>query len=232
MADAVRTDAKQWRPQPFGRRRARDVPNPLIEPLWSGVRVLAEVPVGGAVTFRDRDGEPVRNAAVERALADAVRADHLVLDGYLTTDVGSTGEGVMAEPGVPAPTPGMVTRQLLLGERQGGGRRLKERLNQAQTVRLDDDDLLPIAFVAVDLLELDGDELLDVPLLERKRLLESVLVEEARVRLGVYVQPPIAPWLPTWRAIGIRELAFKASNSRYTPGRPNDGWATIAIPSR
>jgi len=33
-----------------------------------------------------------------------------------------------------------------------------------------------------------------------------------------------------WRGMGFRELAYKAANSRYTPGRPNHDWAAVAIP--
>ena len=44
------------------------------------------------------------------------------------------------------------------------------------------------AFVAVDLLDLDGEPLLDVPLQERRRLLESVVDERVQVRVSSLVR--------------------------------------------
>ena len=47
-----------------------------------------------------------------------------------------------------------------------------------------------VSFVATDLLWLDDTSLLDVPLLERRRLLESVIAESDVVRVGAFVRPP------------------------------------------
>ena len=45
------------------------------------------------------------------------------------------------------------------------------------------------AFVATDLLWIDGQPIDDVPLLERKRLLEAVLDESYLVRVSAFVRP-------------------------------------------
>ncbi len=45
------------------------------------------------------------------------------------------------------------------------------------------------AFVAIDLLWLDGEPLDDVPLLERKRLLDTVLAQSRLVRVTPFVRP-------------------------------------------
>src|SRR5258706_16376246 len=89
-----------------------------------------------------------------------------------------------------------------------------------------------VALVAVDLLWLDDQSLCDVPLLERKRILESVLSESDLVRVGIHVKPPVDPWLVSWRSFGFRRLAYKSANSRYVPGEKNQEWATAAIPQR
>ena len=94
------------------------------------------------------------------------------------------------------------------------------------------DEATPVAFVAVDLLRLDGQDLFDVPLLERKRVLESVVVQEERVRVSPYTQPPLASWLRTWRAAGFRGAVLKASNSRYRPGYETDQWVAVLSPPR
>jgi ATP-dependent DNA ligase len=220
-------DRRSWRPQAFGRRAVRHLDDPLIEPLWSGIRVLAHL-AGSTVEFLDEDGEVEDWPATAEALAGAVQADVAVLDGYLTVEALADGVGAIALPSPDIPSPGQMSRQMFLG---AGRDRRAEVLASAEAT----DDLLPdedeeVAFVAVDLLMLDADGLLDVPLLERKRLLDAVIVEGPLVRRGIHVRPPINAWLNTWRSLGFRKLAYKDVNSRYRPGLPNDDWATIAIP--
>ena len=72
----------------------------------------------------------------------------------------------------------------------------------------------------------------DVPLLERKRILDSAFEERTLVRRTPFVRPPVRRWMVAWRGLGFREVAFKAANSRYTPGRSNEGWAAVPIPRR
>ena len=75
-------------------------------------------------------------------------------------------------------SPGKVVTQTLVGPRRKSDER---RLDEGRAERMphEDDE---VAFVVVDLLWLDGTSLLDVPLLERRRLLESVVVESDLVR--------------------------------------------------
>ena len=51
------------------------------------------------------------------------------------------------------------------------------------------------AFVAVDLVELDGEPLHEIPFQERRRLLESIIDEGIRVRLSPVVKQPLAGWM-------------------------------------
>jgi ATP-dependent DNA ligase len=224
-------DRKSWRPQSFGRRHVRHLDDPLVEPLWSGIRVLAHV-TGGSVEFLDGEGEAQDWPATAGALATAVQADVAVLDGYLTTDASADGVGAVAAPDPDVPTPGQMTRQLFMGA--GGGRDRRAEVMAAENATRDralgEEDEPDVAFVAVDLLMVDGESLLDVPLLERKRLLDGVLLESRLVRRGIHVRLPINVWLITWRSLGFRALAYKDVNSRYRPGMPNEDWATIAIP--
>ena len=71
------------------------------------------------------------------------------------------------------------------------------------------------AFVATDLLWLDGQPLDDVPLLERKRQLEAVLDESYLARVSTFVRPSAVMTLVSWGTLGFRELSYRASNSRY-----------------
>jgi hypothetical protein len=197
--------ARAWRPQSVGRGKYRDVHDPLIEPLWNGTRVLAHVDRGAAT------------------MIDAV------LDGFLTTDPARSGEGIVLSSGVEAPSAVQMTRQLLIGGSPDRDARVDAlRGDEPEPEELGEH----LVFVAVDLLALDGEALLDIPLLERKRLLDAVVSEAELVRLGIHVRPPIDPWLATWRSLGFRSLVYKAANSRYRPGEPNEAWAAASIPTR
>lgn len=214
---------REWRPQGFGRRNVKDVHDPLIEPLWEGERVLIDVS-GGRVSAVDVEGDAAEvEAEIVDALATLVRADHLVLDAHLTAHAARSVAGALVGD-VSAPTAVEMAGQLLVGARS----RRSELSNSLPADDAGDERVL----VVVDLLELDGDALLDVPLLERKRLLESALAEGPLVRVGAYVRPPVDPWIGTWRALGFHSVAYKAANGRYRPGEPNDGWAIARIPQR
>ena len=90
------------------------------------------------------------------------------------------------------------------------------------------DETLPVeAFVAVDLLRLDGQSLLDVPLLERKRLLESILEQGQLVRVSVVCRPPVDHWVASWQSAGLRGGMMKSANGRYIPGDRTPEWRTL-----
>jgi bifunctional non-homologous end joining protein LigD len=89
-----------------------------------------------------------------------------------------------------------------------------------------------VSVVATDLLWLDDTSLLDVPLLERRRLLESVIAESDVVRVGAFVRPPIDSWVTSWRSMGFGGLTYKAANSHYILGEPNPEWVITGMPRR
>jgi len=218
------------RPQPFGHGDPRRVQNPLIEPLWTGVRALAAIDSETAV-LADEHGQPISGQAdAATALTEAALADGLVLDGFLTKLAARDGSGVyVAMDSLPSASQ-MVSRPLL-GIRPTSGEdaiKAMEATHEARTFGPDD----VVRFVAIDLLWLDGESLLDVPLLERRRLLESVLLESDLVRLGVFVRPPVDAWLGSWRSLGFNGLSYKAANSRYRPGVASNDWITIPMPRR
>ena len=82
-------------------------------------------------------------------------------------------------------------------------------------------------FIAFDLLRIDGTSLLDVPLLERKRVLESVVAQSELLRFSAHVRPPIDTWVGTWKAMGLRGGILKAANSRYRPGGDTIEWQIV-----
>ena len=95
---------------------------------------------------------------------------------------------------------------------------------------LGEEDASRMAFVALDLVELDGAWLFDVPFQERRRLLESVIDEDEQVRVSPVVRQPIGNWILGWRASGFSHYVAKHMNSRYEPGTRTDEW--LKIPTR
>jgi ATP-dependent DNA ligase len=212
-----------WRPQPLAGRSFRDIPDPVVEPGWGGVRVIARVRRGpdgvATATLTDEDGidaTPEFEAAA-LAIGEAALADELILDGYLTVEPTQPTEG-LAEPMTATPPSGQIVGHWFVG----GKIRLPERERKIDPSR-------PIAFVAVDLLLIDGTPLVDLPLIERKRLLDGALSVGELVRITPYARPPIGSLAATWHAIGFRTLVYKSANGRYQPtGRASD-WARVPI---
>jgi ATP-dependent DNA ligase len=218
-APRASTNPDDWRPQRFG-GNYRSIRDALIEPGWSGLRVLAHYD-GGAMRLADEDGIDctAEFAAVAEALTTSALAGDFIVDGYLTVQATQVAAGKpLAE--ITAPTGGQVMTQWILGSRAARP--------SVQATRLDPDR--PVAFVAVDLLRVDGTSLLDVPLLERKRLLDGSLSQTELVRVTPFVRPPIGNFLATWRGMGFDELAYKAANSRYVPNLASKDWSILPMP--
>jgi ATP-dependent DNA ligase len=193
----------------------------VIEPGWSGVRVLARFEDGGT-RFDDEDGVDctAEFAGVAEAITAAALAGQLILDGFLTVEPTQLVAGTPTQE-IEAPSSGQMMTQFIVGSQVARA--------VAPQRHLDPDR--PIAFVAVDLLEIDGSPLLDIPLLERKRLLDGSLRQGELVRITPFVRPPIDSFLATWRGLGFQTLAYKAPNSRYTPDAASDAWSIVSIPN-
>jgi hypothetical protein len=221
-----------WRPQAFGNRRARSIDDPLVEPLWTGLRILGHVD-GGRALLRDLDGDPVDDfPAINTALAAAIRAERVVVDAHLSHQPIQAIADIAARarteaPNAAAAAVGQMWFGGLFGRR--GPKAAVDPASVGREMPAADED---IAIVVVDLLSFDDQPLLDVPLLERKRILEAVLIESELVRRGIYIRPPIDAWIGSWRTSGFSRMAFKAANSRYLPGRPNPEWAIVDLPIR
>jgi len=235
----MQPDPRTWRPQAYGRRRPQDLRDPLVEPAWDGIRILAHVgPAGVSLVEADGADLAADHPEIAAELATSSLAESLVVDGYLTSQALRSGVGVLLDIDEGPRLGEHVTRFLLggriadsMGGRGGAsGRSTTRAAGQAEPFAAEGP--VPIAFVAVDLISLDDEPLLEVPLLERKRLLESVLPEGARVRRTPYVREPAGSFIITWRSLGFGGLAYKEANSRYQPGASNDGWSLIAMPRR
>jgi hypothetical protein len=234
MTDAITAfDARSalagLRPQPFGSGNPNKIVDPLIEPMWAGIRALAAI--GDEVAIVDEGGATIDDQpAVSEALGEARLAEALIVDGILTKMAIRDGGGVFVAMD-DLPTAGQMMSRPLIGIRRTRAEDVTRALDaerEARTFRSDD----TVTFVATDLLWLDGESILDVPLQERRRLLESTLGESDLVRRGVFVRPPADPWMSSWRSVGFTRIAYKSANSRYRPGMPSPEWINLPMPRR
>jgi hypothetical protein len=209
----------------YAGRRTFDITDPVVEPLWSGTRVLAHVTVApeadplAEVHMIEALGADVAPELPEltRALGRGVLALNAIIDGIITRQLTLDGIGAAAIPEVRSRPTEMFLRSSLDFDVQARGA-IEERAADADPVD---------GFVAVDLLRIDGTDLLDVPLLERKRLLESVIAPGPLLRVPTHVRPPADPWVATWKSMGLVGGIMKAANSRYHPSDDTIEWRLL-----
>ena len=219
----IPADPRQWRPQTLHvGRYVPEIVDPLVEPLWSGARVIAHYRESahsdewGYVEVLDESGADAAHLAPMAVdlLRRSVLASEAVIDGIISTQATGGGEGLavilsgrtqpMKRMFIGGPTSDVTFEPPKHGRHEGEP-----------------------AFVALDLLSIDDQRLFDVPLLERKRLLEGVIEQSELVRISPVVRPPLRQWFATWRSAGFRGLMLKSSNSHYTPGGTTSQWAKI-----
>jgi bifunctional non-homologous end joining protein LigD len=179
----------------------------LFEPYWSGNRLMARLQEGH-ISLTDSAGAPADDAFPEVAgvLAESIDADAAVIDGVWTA-------------------------QPFIGNGQQLRRRAQALVDDGLVDELPDPTDLETrrAFVAIDLVELDGASLQQIPFAERRRLLESVVQESGQVRVSPAVRTPIQPWLDAWRTNGFAFYVAKHVNSRYHPGEVAEDWLVLPV---
>jgi hypothetical protein len=235
---AAAADAREWRPQTAGPGDDIEFADAIVEPHWSGRRVIAHFlvqrsPDGNddvSVTLLDEAGADVsaqvRNAV--EALSRGVMALDAVIDGVLTSQLldsrAGPGSGVEAE----LPNWHTFVPQVGIRRHLPGGQSTEPTLATVPEVpEMPEMPPAGTSFVALDLLRVDGQTLLDLPLLERRRHLESLLVISRWLRITPYARPPLRPWFNSWRSAGFDGVVLKSANSRYRPGTATSDWAVV-----
>lgn len=178
----------------------------FFEPCWRGDRLMARMD-RGRLRLTNGRGEPAREIEAEAGsiIEESLRVTDALVDG-IWTNMPFVGEGsaariladAIAEEGLTDEVPDPI-------------------VNESRH-----------AFVALDLVELDGQKLHEVPYQERRRVLASLVDESIRIRLSPAVRAPLHNWLIAWRANGFEHYLAKHMNSRYTPGEIADDWLQIS----
>ncbi len=225
--------AAAWRPQRPGRRPVREIADALVEPDWAGARVVAALTPTRAALVHEGQRVDVPGDLLQ-ALLDGFSATGALVEGCLTTQALRSGEGAAAPSVQVERPPILVPRFVRPNVEDDPYVRARDHESRVQTMEPAVLDALEHgerhAFVATDLLWLDDVPLDDVPLLERKRLLEAVLEPSFLVRISPYVRASAQLTLVTWGNLGFRELHYRGANSGYTAGRENSDHAVTRPP--
>lgn len=216
-----------------GRRAARQIQDAIVEPDWGGLTAVAALTEDSSAVYAYGE-EIVVPELLKVALRDAFEAIDAVIEGHLTTRPLLGGEGVRLKMPKVERSPLLIPRGLVRSLKDDPYTRAREREHAAAVAARKVIEALaagePHAFVATDLLWLDGQSLLDVPLLERKRLLGAVLAEAPLVRVSAFVRSTAVGMLMTWGSQGFANIFYRGVNSRYLPGQENPDWAVAKVP--
>jgi|Deesub1362A_J573_1020465.scaffolds.fasta_scaffold00151_10 DNA ligase D-like protein (predicted ligase)/DNA ligase D-like protein (predicted 3'-phosphoesterase) len=117
---------------------------------------------------------------------------------------------------------------IVLTEGQIDFQRLIERAqtNSAKTIKLLSKKF-PATYVIFDILEKEGEPLLDLPLTERKKMLEEFVKEGKYVVLSIYVEEIGEAYYEAAIKRGMEGIIAKKKQSSYKPGRRSSDWLKI-----
>jgi bifunctional non-homologous end joining protein LigD len=87
----------------------------------------------------------------------------------------------------------------------------------------------PFVYEVFDLLHLDGRSLLDEPLVERRRLLKSVLRADPRVRLSEDIAAEGLAFFEAAKVRGLEGIMAKDRRAPYLPGKRTLTWQKVKI---
>ena len=176
-----------------------DDPAWLYEPKWDGVRALAICDETTRLTSR-RGNDITEGYPELSTLHDRLVALDAVIDGEI----------VAFEDGKPS------FQKLQQRMHVRGGRQLTALVRSS-----------PVAFLAFDLIYLDGVSLIDEPLDKRRQLLEETVVPNDKIQ----VSPAVAGEGTTLYQAAVKEglegIVAKVIASGYEPGRRSPAWLKI-----
>ncbi len=174
-------------------------PNPeayQLEPKLDGVRVIAIVEPSGVVLLNRRGGEITGHYPELAGLVEALSPHSAVLDGEV---VAFNAKG------------------------QTSFQRLQRRMHVADpTPRLVADT--PVAFVAFDVLWLDGELLVDRPQTERRHILEGLGLKGDAWQTAPVLDATPDELLEACRHLGLEGFMAKRLDAPYQPGRRSSAW--------
>lgn len=168
---------------------------------WDGVRALVYAE-HGRLSVLSRNGRDVTVAYPElQGLLGALHSREAVLDGEVVTlDERGRPSFAVLQSRMHVTSPAKASRLALEN---------------------------PVAFVAFDVLHLDGSSMLDAPYRLRRELLESLELSGPNWHVPPYFEKDGAELLRVSREQGLEGVVCKRLDSRYLPGRRSDAWLKV-----
>ncbi len=169
----------------------------IFEVKWDGIRAISYV--DGEMSIRSRNQKELKNNFPEFEELRKV-AEHCVLDGEIV---------VMKE--------GRVDFQTLMERAQKTSQRDIEYMARK----------FPATYVIFDILEKDGKSLIEVPLIERKKLLKKSVREGEHVVLSLFAEVDGEAFYDAALKRGMEGVMAKKKLSPYEPGARSANWLKI-----
>lgn len=85
----------------------------------------------------------------------------------------------------------------------------------------------PVSFIAFDILYLDGEDLTDRPLMERKQLLQETVAENDRIAVSRYFQSGGVDLYKLTKEQNLEGIVAKKKESKYYQGKRTKDWIKI-----
>ncbi|MEM5879246.1 MAG: non-homologous end-joining DNA ligase [Candidatus Aenigmatarchaeota archaeon] len=173
-----------------------------FEIKFDGTRTIAYIDKQKKeVRFLNRRGIWFQNRYLEmKELWKDVEAEQAILDGEL----------VVFKQGKPD--------FYLLAEREHVGSKARAEILSK---------LNPATLVVFDVLHLDGKDLVELPLIERKKILEKVVKESSRILISAYVIGEGEKFFEEVKAKGLEGVMAKRIDSNYEIGKRSKNWLKI-----
>jgi bifunctional non-homologous end joining protein LigD len=172
-----------------------------FEIKWDGVRVLSAIE-HGAVRLRSSRGNDITGRYPElQSLADALAGHAVVLDGEV---VAFDEEG--------RPSFGRLQHRMHVAS-------AAEVRKRAETV--------PITYVVFDLLLLDGNEVMPLPYIERRRLLTELVPDDGCWTVPAHREGEGQALLDAVKARGLEGIVAKKIDSPYLLGKRSSSWIKV-----
>jgi len=169
----------------------------LFEIKWDGIRAISYV--DQKLSIRSRNDKELRQNFPELEELNTL-AQRAVLDGEI----------VVIRNGKP-------DFQTLIE---------RNRSTSAQSIKYTASKF-PVLYVVFDILEKDGEPLLDFPLSERKKLLKEYVTEGKNVILTEHVEERGEAYFEATLKQDLEGIIAKKKNSRYAPGVRSENWLKI-----
>jgi bifunctional non-homologous end joining protein LigD len=172
-----------------------------FEIKWDGVRVLSGID-SGKVRLRSSNSNDITGRYPElQALGEALEGHSAILDGEV---VAFDDQG--------RPSFGRLQQRMHLAN-------AAEVRKRAETV--------PITYVLFDLLQLDGNDLISLPYLERRRLLTELVPDDGCWTVPAHREGDGATLLAAVAERGLEGIVAKKVDSPYLPGKRSTSWVKV-----